>query len=408
MIKDNNEPNNKKVRMNGALGNLKILDFSTLLPGPYASLLLADMGAKVIKISSSVRPDIVADYPPFVDDTNLSANQAWLGRNKKNLFLNLKNPKAIEIVKELIIEYDIILEQFRPGVMDKLGLGYEELSKINPKLIYCSLTGYGQTGPLSQNAGHDINYLARSGNMAHAGKKNIGPVLTNMQIADVCAGSMNSVVGILAAVNYRNMTGEGQYIDISMYDGLIPFNAMDGAGFLVSGEEPKREKQRLNGGCIYDFYETKDGEYLSVGCLEPQFWREFCILIDREEYIEGSVFPEDIDNVKEDIRNIIKSKTRDEWMDIFSEKDVCVEPVLSLKEAFEDEHVKEREMVVEVKSSQNEDINIKQMGNPIKLSKCPYNYDVSGYPLGYHTKEIITSMGYSNEEFEEMNKEGVF
>ncbi|MCR2032475.1 CaiB/BaiF CoA transferase family protein [Anaerofustis stercorihominis] len=408
MIKENNEPNNKKVRMNGALGNLKILDFSTLLPGPYASLLLADMGAKVIKISSSVRPDIVADYPPFVDDTNLSANQAWLGRNKKNLFFNLKNPKAIEIVKELIMEYDIILEQFRPGVMDKLGLGYEELKKINPKLIYCSLTGYGQTGPLSQNAGHDINYLARSGNMAHAGKENIGPVLTNMQIADVCAGSMNSVVGILAAVNYRNMTGEGQYIDISMYDGLIPFNAMDGAGFLVSGEEPKREKQRLNGGCIYDFYETKDGEYLSVGCLEPQFWREFCILIDREEYIEGSVFPEDIDNVKEDIKNIIKSKTRDEWMDIFSEKDVCVEPVLSLKEAFEDEHVKEREMVVEVKSSQNEDINIKQMGNPIKLSKCPAKYDISGYPLGHHTKEIITSMGYSNEEFEEMNKEGVF
>ena len=317
MIKENNEPNNKKVRMNGALGNLKILDFSTLLPGPYASLLLADMGAKVIKISSSSRPDIVADYPPFVDGTNLSANQAWLGRNKKNLFLNLKNPKAIDIVKELIMEYDIILEQFRPGVMDKLGLGYEELKKINPKLIYCSLTGYGQTGLLSQNAGHDINYLARSGNMAHAGKENIGPVLTNMQIADVCAGSMNSVVGILAAVNYRNMTGEGQYIDISMYDGLIPFNAMDGAGFLVSGEEPKREKQRLNGGCIYDFYETKDGEYLSVGCLEPQFWREFCILIDREEYIEGSVFPEDIDNVKEDIRNIIKSKTRDEWMDIF-------------------------------------------------------------------------------------------
>lgn len=410
MVKDNyTYKDNKKVRMDGALSNLKILDFSTLLPGPYASLVLADMGAQVIKISSSSRPDIVADYPPFVDGTDLSANQAWLGRNKKNLFLNLKNPKAIDIVKELIMEYDIILEQFRPGVMDKLGLGYDELKEINPNLIYCSLTGYGQTGPLSQNAGHDINYLARSGNMAHAGKADIGPVLTNMQIADICAGSMNSVVGILAAVNYRNMTGEGQYIDISMYDGLIPFNAMDGAGFLVSGEEPKREKQRLNGGCIYDFYQTKDGEYLSVGCLEPQFWREFCILIGREEYIEGSVWPEEIDNVKEDIRNVIKNKTKDEWTEIFSGRDVCVEPVLSLKEALiEDEHVKKREMVVNVKSSQNEHINIKQMGNPIKLSKCPYNYEESGYPLGYHTKEIITSMGYSNEEFEEMNKEGVF
>lgn len=383
----------------GALSNLKVLDFSTLLPGPYASLVLADLGAEVLKVSSKTKPDIVADYPPFVEGTDISANQAWLGRNKKNIFLNLKKPEAVEVVKKLILEYDIVLEQFRPGVMEKLGLGYETLSKINPRLIYCSLTGYGQTGPLKSQAGHDINYLARSGNMAHAGRKSTGPVLTNMQIADVAVGSMNSVIGILAAVNCRHMTGKGQFVDISMYDGMIPFNAMDGTAFLASRKEPKREGERLNGGCIYDFYETKDGQYLSVGCLEPKFWAIFCQCIDRPEYIEKTVWPEEIDEVKEDIRVILKSRTREEWMEIFVGKDVCVEPVLSLKEALlTDEHVKARQMVVDVKVPVGKETTVKQLGSPIKLSDSPVEYRHGGYPLGYHTEEILKSLGYSEEE----------
>lgn len=382
-----------------ALSNLKILDFSMLLPGPYASLVLADLGAEVLKVSSKTKPDIVADYPPFVEGTDISANQVWLGRNKKNLFLNLKKPEAVEVIKKLIMEYDIILEQFRPGVMDRLGLGYETLKEINPRLIYCSLTGYGQTGPLNKQAGHDINYLARSGNMAHAGRKSTGPVLTNMQIADVAVGSMNSVIGILAAVNYRHLTGKGQFVDVSMYDGMIPFNGMDGTAFLASGQVPERESQRLNGGCIYDFYETKDHEYLSVGCLEPQFWAIFCQCINRPEYIEKTVWPEDIDVVKEDIRQILKSRTRDEWMEIFAGKDVCVEPILSLEEALlTDEHVKAREMVVEVEVPLTDGKTVKQLGSPIKLSESPVQYGYGGYPLGYHTEEILKSLGYTEEE----------
>lgn len=388
-----------------ALSNLKILDFSTLLPGPYASLVLADLGAEVLKISSRTKPDLVADYPPFVEETDISANQAWLGRNKKNLFLNLKKPEAIEAVKKLIMEYDIILEQFRPGVMERLGLGYEELKEINPRLIYCSLTGYGQTGPMKSQAGHDINYIARSGNMAHAGRKNTGPVLTNMQIADVAVGSMNSVIGILAAVNYRHMTGKGQYIDISMYDGMIPLNAMDGTAFLASGKEPEREGQRLNGGCIYDFYETKDHEYLSVGCLEPKFWAGFCQCIERPEYIDKTVWPEDLEIVKEDIRQILKSRTRDQWMKVFREKDVCVEPVLSLKEALiEDEHVKAREMVVDVEIPLTQGKKVRQFGSPVKLSETPAKYRHGGYPLGYHTDEILKSLGYSEKEIKELSE----
>ena len=357
-------------REEGALEGLKILDFSTLLPGPFATTMLADLGAEVLKISGPGKPDIVLDYPPFIEGTTVSANQAWLGRNKKTMLLNLKKPGAVEVVKKLIMEYDIVMEQFRPGVMEKLGLGYEALAEINPRLIYCSLTGYGQTGPLSHRAGHDINYLARSGNMAQAGRAETGPVLTNMQVADVAVGSMNSVIGILAAVQYRNRTGKGQRVDIAMLDGLIPFNGMDGTAFLAAGKVPKREGERLNGGCMYDFYETKDGQYLSVGALEPKFWAEFCHCIGREDLIEGSVWPEDVKAVKEVIRGILKEKTRDEWMAVFDGCDVCVEPVLSVQEALlEDAHIRAREMVVEVELPLSDGKKVPQYGTAVKLSE---------------------------------------
>ena len=390
----------------GSLDDLKILDFSTLLPGPYATLMLADMGAEVLKISSASRPDIVLDYPPFIGDTGVSASQAWLGRNKKTMFLNLKTGDGKAVVKELVKEYDIVLEQFRPGVMEKLGLGYEDLKAVNPKLIYCSLTGYGQTGPLRDAAGHDINYMSRSGIISQAGRRESGPSLMNFQIADIAVGSMNSVIGILAAVNYRKNTGKGQYIDVAMMDGCVPFNSLDGAGFLVSGKEPKREGERLNGGCIYDFYETKDGEYLSVGSLEPQFWSRFCTAIGREDLIEGTVYPPNIDEVKAEIRGILKTKTRDEWVEVFSHYDACVQPVLNLKEALlEDEQVKEREMVVDVKLPLHEDVSVKQLATAVKLSECPCEYKFAGYPTGYHTKEVIEQLGM---DYAELKAKGVF
>ena len=390
----------------GSLDDLKILDFSTLLPGPYATLMLADMGAEVLKISSASRPDIVLDYPPFIGDTGVSASQAWLGRNKKTMFLNLKTGEGKAVVKELVKEYDIVLEQFRPGVMEKLGLGYEDLKAVNPKLIYCSLTGYGQTGPLRDAAGHDINYMSRSGIISQAGRRESGPSLMNFQIADIAVGSMNSVIGILAAVNYRKNTGKGQYIDVAMMDGCVPFNSLDGAGFLVSGKEPKREGERLNGGCIYDFYETKDGEYLSVGSLEPQFWSRFCTAIGREDLIEGTVYPPNIDEVKAEIRGILKTKTRDEWVEVFSHYDACVQPVLNLKEALlEDEQVKELEMVVDVKLPLHEDVSVKQLATAVKLSECPCEYKFAGYPTGYHTKEVIEQLGM---DYAELKAKGVF
>lgn len=390
----------------GALDGLKILDFSTLLPGPFATLMLADMGAEVLKISSAGKADIVADYPPFIEGTDISASQAWLGRNKKTMFLNLKTEEGRSIVKELVKEYDIVMEQFRPGVMDRLGLGYEDLKAVNPAVIYCSLTGYGQSGPLRDAAGHDINYMSRSGIISHAGRKTEGPSLMNFQIADIAVGSLNSVIGILAAVNHRRNTGKGQFIDVAMMDGCVPFNSIDGAAFLVSGRQPAREGERLNGGCIYDFYQTKDGEYMSVGSLEPKFWKQFCTAIGREDLIEGSVWPQNISEVKSEIRGIFKTKTRDEWIEIFSHYDACVQPVLDLNEALLcDEQIKAREMVVDVRLPLHEDISVRQLATAVKLSECPCEYKHAGYPAGYHTREIIDSLGLN---YNELEAKGVF
>ena len=390
----------------GSLDGLKVLDFTTLLPGPYATLMLADMGAEVIKISSAGRYDLVMDMEPHIEGTNISACQAWLNRNKKTMFLNLKTDEAKTIVKELVQEYDIVIEQFRPGVMDRLGLGYEDLKAVNPGVIYCALTGYGQTGPLREAAGHDINYLSRSGLISHSGRTVGGPSLMNFQIADIAVGSLNSVIGILAAVNYRHMTGKGQFVDVAMLDGCVPFNSLDGAGFLVSGDLPQREGQLLNGGSAYDYYETKDGEYMSVGSLEPKFWEAFCKGIGREGLISGTVMPDNIQAIKAEIRSIFKSKTKAEWMETFADVDACVQPVLNLEEALlEDEQIIAREMVVDVDLPLHDGLKVKQMATSIKLSECPCEYKFAGYPLGYHTQEIIEKLGYN---YKKLEKKGVF
>ncbi len=391
------------------LQDMKILDFTTLLPGPYATLMLADMGADVLKISSPKRKDFVLEYEPFIEGTQLSANEAWLGRNKRNIYLDLKNKQAVELVKELIKEYDIIIEQFRPGIMDRLGLGYEQLKKVNPKIIYCSLTGYGQTGPMANAAGHDCNYMARSGNLAMAGYKESGPAPMNIQIADLCAGAMNSVVSILAAVHYRTMTGIGQAIDVAMLDGLIPFLGMEGTRYLASGQDSGREQCRLNGGSVYGYYRTKDDEFISVGSLEPKFWRAFCLGIDCPDLIEGGCEPDDIEAVRKRIRERFLSKTKKEWIEIFKELDCCVEPVLSVKEALDqDPQIQAREMVCRLKVPSLDPQSpqtIRQLGFPVKFSKTPVTYDTCGYPLGYHTREVIEEFGF---DYESLKEQGVF
>lgn len=392
--------------MAGPLVGLKVLDFSTLLPGPYATLLLADLGADVLKIVSGSRPDLATLAPPFLPGTKISAIAAWLGRNKRSITLNLKDERAIKIVHQLIAEYDVLLEQFRPGVMANLKLGYDDLKKINPSLIYCSLTGYGQTGPMVNRAGHDINYLSRSGLMAHSGRKAEGPSLTGMQIADVASGSNNTVVGILAAVIHRSNTQKGQHIDISMTDGVVPFNAMAGAAALVDGQEINREESMVNGGGLYDFYETRDGKYISFGGLEPQFFSAFCNTIERPDLIKGGATPPNCKETKEGVREIMKTKTRDEWTEIFNKNDACFEPVLALTEALNDSLIKEREMVIELPGPDGK--TVKQLGCPFKFSETPPEYRQIGQPAGTNTQEVLKSLGYSEKEIEDFGQTGLF
>ena len=392
--------------MAGPLKEMKILDFTTLLPGPYATMTLADLGADVLRIVSGSRPDLASFLPPFLPGTNLSCAIAYLGRGKRCMTLNLKDPRAGGIVRKLIGEYDIVIEQFRPGVMAKLGLDYESLKTTHPSLIYCSLTGYGQTGPMRNRAGHDINYLARAGVAACSGHKETGPCLCGVQIADVASGSNHAVIGILAAVVHRHRTGEGQYVDVSMTDGAVAFNALFAAAYLVDGSENCCGEGVLNGGSLYDFYETQDGKYLSFGGLEPQFFSAFCEAVGRPDLIPGGVIPADLPRVKEEVRRVLKTKTRDEWAAVFAKIDACVEPVLSLGEALGDDQVRTREMVVEVDLPGGG--KVKQPGHPIRYSATPPQYGPAGCVAGIHTREVLLGLGYGNDEIDQFEKTGLF
>ncbi len=395
--------------MPGALAGLKVLDFTTLLPGPYATMCLADMGAEVLRIVSRSRPDPVDFNPPLVAGTQITAGAAYLGRNKRCITLNLKDARVQAVIRRLMVErgFDVVIEQFRPGVMGRLNLDYDHLTAIREDVIYCSLTGYGQNGPMASRAGHDINYIARSGIASYSGKKGQGPGLMGMQIADVAAGAHNAVIGVLAAVVSRNATGKGQHIDISMTDGMIAFNALFGAGFLAGTEEPGQEETLLNGGSLYDHYETKDGTYLSFGGLEPQFFADFCRTIGCPELIPGGVAPKEIGQAKKKVRNRIREKTRAEWMALFDAVDACVEPVMGLQEVLNSLPVLERGMVVEVPVGNGS--TVRQIANPIKFSETKQAYSRAGVSsVQAHTDEVFRELGYTDEEIGEFAKTGLF
>ncbi|MCP1622941.1 CaiB/BaiF CoA transferase family protein [Pseudomonas nitroreducens] len=382
--------------MNGPLASLKILDFSTLLPGPFASLLLADMGAQVLRVESPTRMDLVRVLPPHVDGT--SASHAYLNRNKRCIALDLKQAEAVEVVKQLVQEYDIVLEQFRPGVMDKLGVGYEALKAINPKLIYVSITGYGQTGPLRDRAGHDINYLALAGVASYTGRRESGPLPLGVQLADIGGGSLHGVMGLLAAVIHRQQTGEGQQVDVSMTDCAFSLHGMAGAGYLAAGVEPEMEGLALNGGSFYDYYRTRDGRWFSVGSLEPQFMQQFCAVIGRPELAARGLSPkpEDQQALKREIAIEFEKQDFAQWQERFAALDACVEPMLSLAEAVEHPQLVERGVVTQVPNGKGGEQ--RQMACPIRFSAGLPEPRHIGAALGAHTAEVMAELGYTDEQ----------
>jgi crotonobetainyl-CoA:carnitine CoA-transferase CaiB-like acyl-CoA transferase len=333
--------------------------------------------------------------PPLLEDGSYSVAAAYLGRNKRSVLLNLRETGAIEAVKRLVSVYDVVIEQFRPGVMEKLGLGYEALSAVNPRLIYCSLTGYGHGNSMSDRAGHDINYLSLGGVAGCSGRRAEGPSLSGVQIADVAVGSVNAMIAILAAVICRTRSGRGQFLDISMTDGAMAFHAVWGANCLYSGESPEREGTLLNGGTLYDYYETKDGRHVSFGGLEPKFWESFCRALGHEDWIPLTVDAGPA--VKAEARRILRSKDLAEWIEVFRDADACFEPVLTLGEALQSPLAREREMAVEVPAGEGR--ALRQPGSPYKFSATPARFRHTGRPPSLaETTEILREFGFSEAE----------
>lgn len=364
------------------LKNIRVLDLTRLLPGPYCSQFFADFGAEVIKIEEPKVGDYARWTEPRVD--GYSAMFASLNRNKKSVTLNLKLDDDRKQFRELVKTADVLIESFRPGVMDRLGLGYEDLKELNPKLVYCAITGFGQTGPYKDKPGHDINYLSYAGllhfNVGAQGEK---PTVPATQIADLGGGALMGVAGILTALMGRNVTGKGQFVDISMMDGVVSWMQTVLPEYLAGKPVTEGELTLAGGRACYGVYETADGRYLSVGALEPKFWRTFCEGIERPDLISLLDAPQETQvELRKTIQQEIGQKTLAEWNVIFEKIDACVSPVLTLDEMIEDPQVKARDMLVTYEGQ-------RQIANPIKLSETPAKIYSKAPLLGEHNDKIL-------------------
>ncbi len=378
--------------MNLPLKGLKILDLSTLLPGPYATMLLADLGAEVLRVESASRPDLVRNMSPQVDGQ--SAAFSYLNRGKDSIALNLKHPEASKLIAKLVGEYDILIEQFRPGVMARLGLDYDTLKAANPALIYCSLTGYGQTGPYRDKAGHDLNYLALSGAASHMGRMDAGPAPMGLQVADVAAGSHPAVISLLAAVIGRHSTGEGCYIDISMADNTLAMQALMAPGALNGGADPEPESNFLNGGSFYDYYRTADDRYIAVGSLEPQF---------RQGLANALNIPDQPPLETAQFKTLLQQKFRRQdlanWCDQLADLDICVEPVLTVSEAADHPQFVARNMIVTQPSGEQ------QIASALGFAQEA----IKPAPrCGEQTEKVMEGLNYGPSEIEQLRVAGLF
>jgi alpha-methylacyl-CoA racemase len=391
------------------LSDVKILDLTRLLPGGFCTLLLADLGADVIKVEDTGQGDYVRWAPPYYgseEHTPLGTRSAIylsLNRNKRSIRLDLKQERGRQALIKLTETADVLVESFRPGVLDKLGVGYDVLRQANPALVYCPITGYGQDGPNRDRAGHDMNYLGLNGVLGLAGEAGGPPIQSGAQIADLGGGALMAAVGILAALQEARRSGEGQMVDVSMTDGSLAWLAMEAGRYFGSGEVPDRGNIMLSGGIIcYRPYEAADG-WITCGALEPKFWAAFCRGVGREDLIEHQ-FAKPGSDPHRQVEEIFKTKTREEWGAFNDEHDAMIEPVLDLDEALESELVREREMVISYE--QPEFGEVKQLGFPIKLSRTPASVERPAPALGEHTAEVLGEAGYSEQDVRDLEESG--
>jgi len=396
--------------MASALGGIKVLDVSGIGPGSFAAMILGDMGADVLKIN----------MPPGSGDRGVGQGNTFLDgtltfdpgtiRNKRNMALNLKTETGQRLFHRLAETADIIIEGFRPGVMDRLGVGYQAISKINPRIIFCSVSGYGQDSPYRDLPGHDANYAAMGGALGLIGLSvDDPPVLVQTVLADMTTGVLQAAVGILLAVCAREKTGRGQLVDISSTDGVVfLLNGIpEVAEYLLKGVVPQRGQGLFSGNLpSYAVYQTGDDRYLTIGCLEPHFWRNLCKALDREDLIPHQYDPSPKkEQIFDELKQIFRTKNRDEWFDLLGKADVPVGKVLDIDELFSDPNVLHRRMVFDQDHPGYG--KMKQIGQPIKLSDTPWKVQRPAARLGEHTDEVLSSLGYSRDDIDALRQERV-
>lgn len=371
-----------------ALTGIRVLDMSRLLPGPYCTMLLADFGAEVIKIEEPGKGDYSRSFPPFLKDFGYWHLQ--LNRNKQSVVLDLKSEEGKNIFLELVKTADVVVESYRPGVLKKLGVDYEAAAEINPKIIYCSLSGYGSKGPLAHKADHDLGYLSLAGVTAMSGEADGAPAIPGVLMADMNA-ALSAGMSIMIALRHAALTGQGQEIDISLFN--VAMNLMPGAAslFFGSGFVAERGNNWLTGAYAnYNIYATADGRYVSVGCLEKKFWRNLCLGLGKEELIDMIDDESNHPYLKEQLAEAFKQKTMREWEEFFADKDACVTPVLNFKEAVESEQVQANEMVLNVQDDELGEYQ--QLGFAMKLSKTPAQLNKRAPRLGEDTEKILVQL----------------
>lgn len=379
--------------MTGSLAGIKVLDLSRLLPGPYCSMMLADHGADVISI----------------EDKRFKGDDLFfetLYRNKKHVSLNLKSDEGKAIFFKIAADADIIIEGFRPGVAARLGVDFDTIHQKFPRIVYCSITGYGQDGPYRDRAGHDVNYLATAGILDLIGPADGPPSIPGIQIGDIGGGSMNAVIGILLALVARNTSGEGQFVDISMTDGLLSFLSLPHYFYYKSGQPLHRSRELLSHKyACYNTYETADGNYIAVGALENRFWKQLCAALNVEEYANLQFDEAKREEIVSELRAVFKQRTAEEWEIYFGDDDVCCCRVISFQEALDHPLFKARDMVVDIEHADEQ--LVRTFGIGIKMSATPGSIRTSPARFGQHNDEILAELGYTGVEIDRFRKENI-
>jgi alpha-methylacyl-CoA racemase len=390
------------------LDGIKVLDLSRLLPGGFCSLLLADFGADVLKVEDVNMGDYVRWAPPKyegVEDSAAGALFLALNRNKSSIRIDLKSEGGREVFLRLARDADVVLESFRPGVLDRLGVGYERLREENPGLVYCAITGYGQDGSLRDRSGHDMNYLGLVGLLGLTGEADGPPVQAAGQIADIGGGAQMAAIGILTALRERDRSGQGQFVDVSMSDGSLSWLAIVAARFFAEEACPRRGGLELAGRLVcYRPYACADG-WVTLGALEPKFWAAWCRGVGREDLIQKQ-FESPGSPIHDEVAAIFMERTREQWSAFASEHDCCLEPVLELDEALRSDLVRERHMVTEL-DQPGAQRPVRLLGVPVKLSRTPGDPNRKPGPaLGAQTDEVLRSLGYDEAQVVALKEAG--